>query len=109
VTSTSDLSFPEITVSGGPFERGRQHGSQAGDLIRQYLDRFVAELRQGAGSRPLARSGVTPTRDLILVRTMEFLPSYEEFAPHLVEEIRGLAAGAHLTFAEALLCNVHGE
>lgn len=40
---------------------------------------------------------------------MKFLPSLEAFAPHLVEELRGVADGARLSFAEVLLCNVRAE
>jgi isopenicillin-N N-acyltransferase-like protein len=40
---------------------------------------------------------------------MTFLPAMEAFAPHLVEEIRGIAEGAKVSFAEALLVNVRAE
>ncbi|HEV8635938.1 MAG TPA: C45 family peptidase [Chloroflexota bacterium] len=91
--------YPHVRVSGSPFERGRGHGDQAGDLIRRFADWLIDGLR--------ARQGVT--RQAVLERTLGFLPMYEQFAPHLVEEIRGVAAGARVMFAEALLCNVRGE
>jgi predicted choloylglycine hydrolase len=40
---------------------------------------------------------------------MTFLPAMEAFAPHLIEEIRGIADGARLSFAEVLLVNVRAE
>jgi isopenicillin-N N-acyltransferase-like protein len=40
---------------------------------------------------------------------MTFLPVMETFAPHLIEEIRGIADGAHASFAEALRANVRAE
>ena len=40
---------------------------------------------------------------------MTFLPAMEAFAPHLVEEVRGIADGARVSFAEALLVNVRAE
>jgi isopenicillin-N N-acyltransferase-like protein len=46
---------------------------------------------------------------MVLARALEFLPSLEAFAPHLVEEIRGIADGARLSFAEVLLANVRAE
>jgi isopenicillin-N N-acyltransferase-like protein len=91
--------YRHVRVSGSPFELGRGHGDQAGDLIQRFVDQLV--------DRQRARRGVT--RQAVLERTLGFLPAYEQFAPHLVEEIRGVAAGARVTFAEALLCNVRGE
>jgi isopenicillin-N N-acyltransferase-like protein len=40
---------------------------------------------------------------------MSFLPALASFAPHLVEEVRGISDGARLSFAEALLVNVRAE
>jgi isopenicillin-N N-acyltransferase-like protein len=92
--------FRHIRTKGQPFERGRQYGDQAGDLIGRFVDRLVEGARR---HRP------DLTRDDVLRRTLAFEPLYEAFAPHLVEEIRGVAAGARVGFAEALLCNVRGE
>jgi isopenicillin-N N-acyltransferase-like protein len=96
--------FPQVTVRGGPFERGRQHGAQAGDLIAAHLAYLIDALCSGQRSRPAA-----PTRGRLLERALAFLPLYEAYAPDLVEEIRGVAAGARISFAEALLLNVRGE
>jgi isopenicillin-N N-acyltransferase-like protein len=93
-------SYRHVRVSGAPFELGRGHGDQAGDLIRRFVDQLIDRLRAG-------RAGLS--REAVLERTLGFLPAYERFAPHLVEEVRGVAAGARITFAEALLCNVRGE
>jgi isopenicillin-N N-acyltransferase-like protein len=92
--------FQHIRTRGQPFERGRQYGDQAGDVIARFVDRVVEGARR---RRPEL------TRDDVLRRTLAFEPLYEAFAPHLVEEIRGVAAGARIGFAEALLCNVRGE
>jgi hypothetical protein len=40
---------------------------------------------------------------------MTFLLAMEAFAPHLVEEVHGIADGAKVSFAEALLVNVRAE
>src|SRR5207244_403118 len=42
-------------------------------------------------------------------RALRFLPFFEAFAPEQVEEIKGVAAGAEVSFATALLVNVRGE
>lgn len=96
--------FPQVVATGGPHERGRQHGDQAGDLIARHLDYVIDALCTG---RP--DGGQPPTRDHLLARALEFLPLYKGYAPDLVQEIRGVAAGARIAFAEALLLNVRGE
>ena len=40
---------------------------------------------------------------------MTFLPAMQTFSPHLIEELRGIADGAQIPFAEALLVNVRAE
>jgi isopenicillin-N N-acyltransferase like protein len=45
----------------------------------------------------------------MLRRAMLFLPSLDAFAPHLVEEVQGIADGARVSFAEVLLVNVRAE
>lgn len=101
----SASTFPHIVVDGGPFERGRQHGAQTGDLIAAHLHRLSEALR---APRP-GETRPAPTREQLLARSLRFLPAYEQFAPDLVEEIRGVAAGARIHFEEALLLNVRGE
>lgn len=39
----------------------------------------------------------------------QWVPISEQVAPHLVEEMRGIAEGAGVTFAEILTLNVRGE
>ena len=92
--------FRHVRTRGAPFERGRQYGDQAGDLIARFVDRLVDGARR---RRP------DLTRADMLRRTLAFAPLYDAFAPRLVEEIRGVAAGARVEFAAALLCNVRGE
>lgn len=100
--------LPLITVRGGPYERGVQHGSQCGDLIRRYQDVLLQTVSQEASLRALDTSRQL-TRDDLLARAMTFLPQMEAFAPHLIEEVRGIADGAKVEFAEALLINVRAE
>lgn len=105
--------YPQVQVSGSPFECGFQHGAQAGDRIHVFLERLIDDLRQSAASHrggPRGRQPQQPiTRELILEQTMRFLAPFESYASPLVEEIRGVAAGARISLAEALLCNVRGE
>ncbi|MBS0262832.1 MAG: hypothetical protein JSS02_12840 [Planctomycetes bacterium] len=87
--------FPVFTARGAPHELGHQHGCQARDLIRDFL-----ELLQSS----LALSTVELER-----RALRFLPLFKQYVPHLIPEIEGLAAGAGLTFPAALALQLRGE
>jgi isopenicillin-N N-acyltransferase-like protein len=87
--------FPLVEVAGGAYELGYQHGSQAKYLIERYLlwiERLTGQ-----------------NRDLLCRRAREFLPFMEKLSPAFVTEVRGLAAGAGITFDEALLCQARHE
>ena len=101
--------FPLVDISGPPFERGVQFGRACGDAIARYpavLKRLLQrdlELRgPGVATRELS---IAELED----RALRFLPFFDEFAPEQVEEIRGIARGAEVSFATALLVNVRGE
>ncbi len=87
--------FPIFEVSGTAYEMGYQHGAQARCLVQRYLtwiDRLTG--------RP---------RDELCRGAMAFLPYIEKLSPAMVEEIRGLADGADISFEEAVLCQARSE
>jgi len=87
--------FPLVEVAGTPREMGYQHGAQVAPLIQQYL---------GWIEKTTGRD-----RDELGRRAMAFLPHIENLSPQFVEEVRGLASGAGLSFEHALLCQVRSE
>ena len=87
--------FPLVDVAGSAYDMGRQHGEQASDLIRRYL-RLIERLTE----KP---------REVLCAHALQFLPRMEALSPLFVEEIRGLADGAGLSFGEAVLCQVRAE
>ncbi len=105
--------FREVEASGSPYECGKQHGAACGDLIRKYLDVLLQQVNE----RPEILHGQTGNaapRDRVTMQEMcrrarHFLPVFEEWTPDLVAEIDGIAAGAGLTFDEALVPNVRGH
>ena len=101
--------LPLVKVAGSAYQRGLQHGRACGDLIRRYPEVLLGVLRAEAQWRALDTAGRDPTRDDLLARALRFLPALEAYAPHLVEEVRGIADGARLSFAEVLLVNVRAE
>src|SRR5262245_27410188 len=87
--------LPLIAVAGGAYEMGCQHGEQARALVKKYLvwiERITGE-----------------SRDRLCHNAMSFLPAIEGLSPKLVEEIRGLASGAGISFPEAVLCQTRAE
>ncbi len=101
--------LPLIKVHGSPYQRGLQHGRQCGDLIRRYPDVLMQAIELEASWRALDATGKALDRETLLQRARAFLPQLEAFAPHLVEEVRGIADGAKLSFEEVLLANVRAE
>ena len=91
----SGQTFPLIAVSGSSYEMGYQHGRQAGDLVQRYLT-WIEKIT-GKSRADLCQNA------------QKFLPLIEALSPALVEEMRGLAEGAELSFEEALLCQARGE
>lgn len=84
----------EITtfeIGGSPLERGRQYGEGLKDLIRG---------RDAAWRRSLEAQTGMPSDAVIgdLVGGMDFLPAIERHTPELLEEVRGIAEGAGLSF-----------
>lgn len=100
---------PLVKVFGGPYDRGRQHGRACGDLIRRYPEVLLEVISLEGRWRALDRASAPEKPADLLSRAMTFLPAMEAFAPHLVEEVRGIADGARVSFAEALLVNVRAE
>lgn len=88
-----------LEVSGSPRERGRQYGAGASDLIAEAIVYYTEALTQQTGM----------TWSEITASVAQWLPISERLAPHLVEEMRGIAEGAGVPFLEIVTLNVRGE
>jgi len=93
------LSLPLVELRGGPRERGVQYGAAVRDRIRRSIDYYSAAFAESSGL----------TWDEVMVRARRWVPLVEEFAPDLVEEMRGIAEGAGLDPLEVLALNARGE
>ncbi len=87
--------YPLFRAAGGPRELGRQHGEQASAKIQAHIDYMLA-----GGKMP---------RATLHRKALAFEPLFARHCPHLLEEIRGLAEGARVPFAEAMAVNIRGE
>ena len=95
VTETKEHVFPLFEVSGTSYEMGYQFGAQAEELVQRYL-LWIERLT----GRP---------RDELCRNAMVFLPYIQALSPLMIEEIKGLAEGAGLSFEEAVLCQARAE
>lgn len=103
--------FELLRVSGSPRRIGLQVGTELREKVWRAIEQiFDYELYfykwQTVGAYPDLGD---LTRDRILAATHEFLPHLERYAPAMVEELRGIAEGARISFEEALLLQIRGE
>ncbi len=87
--------YPLFEAHGEPRELGRQHGEQANEQIRGYLDFLAASMRV--------------SREQLRQRALRFQPLFEKFCPDQLAEVIGLAEGANLTVADSLVAQLRGE
>ena len=85
--------FPLVQVGGTAFEMGQQHGYQAAHLIRLYLDFIAADAESRAQK---------------MEHALTYVPGITDLNPRYMEEVRGLADGANISFGEAMLCQTRG-
>src|SRR2546423_9818174 len=104
--------FPLLKVSGSHYSIGVQIGEALHELIPRVIDQiFYHELTANAqtGDGKIAASLPSLSRSAVLARTHDFLPLFEQYCPLMVEELRGIAKGAQISFEEALLLQIRGE
>jgi isopenicillin-N N-acyltransferase-like protein len=89
---------PVLNLSGTPFERGLTHGEALRDTIRAFSEEVITVHQ---ANNALLRVDREPLAAFCL-KNQGFL---EKFAPDLVQEMRGLAQGAGLGYADILLLN----
>lgn len=90
--------FPRIRVSGDAHERSRQYGEAAREQIL---------ITRAGYERAFAAKG-TSWADAT-AQALALLPSIEAHAPHLLDEIRGIATGSGMSFEEILTLNCRSE
>lgn len=88
-----------VEISGDARQRGEQYGEAARDKVHRaigfYSEAFVAH------------SSVTWTE--VTERAKRWMPLVEDFAPDLVEELHGIAAGAGTSPLDILALNARGD
>ncbi|MDQ8032423.1 MAG: C45 family peptidase [Bordetella sp.] len=90
--------FPFVSVSGNPEKRGRSYGQQARERVRKSAAMYGQTLVE-LGYDAAARSSLIA----------HFAREIEAFAPHYLEEMRGIAAGADVAFEDVVMINARTE
>ncbi|MBC7886378.1 MAG: hypothetical protein H7Z13_00710 [Ferruginibacter sp.] len=93
--------IPEIILSGSAYERGLQHGRLLGPVIRDFLNDNRARInciRQFPLDEAVIKSQVQQHAAII-----------EAQLPEIARELRGLAAGANISYEDAVLLQIRVE
>ncbi|MPY56277.1 C45 family autoproteolytic acyltransferase/hydolase [Streptomyces spongiae] len=99
LASPSSRSLPLIEISGTPLERGRQYG----EAVRPQLHAALAYYEEAFGHA----AGLTWSQ--VTARAARWQEPVESYAPHLLEEMRGIADGAGVRLLDVLALNARGE
>lgn len=90
--------FPLVEVAGTPYERGLRHGRLAADRVRRSAEIYARALQQ-------LRYSPADLRRLIA----NFSRAVEDFEPAYLDEMRGIAEGADVSFEDVLMINARTE
>ncbi len=104
--NNAESEFFTVEVKGSAYERGFQHGKALRKVIRPAVNRFKYDL-----VTPLLNNlGVEATYaeyQTFFMESTGLLKTAQQKAPELVEEIRGIAAGANLPFEDVFTYNLN--
>jgi len=82
-----------VPVAGTPEARGRAHGEALRSLIVAGMERWKDSIHEATGMHPAAYLDR-------FVNETNFMPAIERWTPHLLDEVRGIAAGAGIAFRD---------
>ena len=90
-----------IHLAGKPYVRGQEYGEHLKDTICE----LVAQDRMGLEKEIQTRTGITLSDEDWLSMVRRYLVFAEDYAPDLVEEMRGIANGASISFEQLFAFN----
>jgi isopenicillin-N N-acyltransferase-like protein len=91
--------LPVISVKGKPGEVGFQYGKECREMIRKNVHLYFRLFQHYAQM----------DRNQAISLAQRFIPVIQAFDPAILEEIKGIAEGAHLEFEEILAINARTE
>jgi isopenicillin-N N-acyltransferase-like protein len=90
--------FPLYEIHGSPLERGRSYGSQAKDRVRRTLEHYKAQVSRHE------LDGATISE---VIRAVT--PAVRKFDANYLDEMRGIAEGAGVSFEDIFFINARTE
>jgi isopenicillin-N N-acyltransferase-like protein len=87
-----------IELSGSPYERGVHYGRQAATEVARSVGHYCAQAK-----------ALDVDEHRLAQIVGEYLPVLENFDHRQVEEMRGVAAGANVSFEQVVLVNARSE
>ena len=95
--SQARTQIPVLELSGTPSQLGEGHGEQQRSQIQEYSERFLEWL--------LRHASCAQREQEVWEKWSPQVAYNERVAPHLVEEMRGIARGADVSFERIFLLN----
>jgi isopenicillin-N N-acyltransferase-like protein len=92
-------SLPIVYVEGSHYDMGRQIGARREQVISHMLGVYRRYFEEEAEKIGIA------SWDEAILHARKYLPFAEESVPQYVEELRGIADGAHMDFNDLLVLN----
>jgi isopenicillin-N N-acyltransferase like protein len=93
------MEMPRISLTGPPRQRGRQYGEQARARVHRSMaayQRVFAHYADWSWAK-------------VVRQASRYTRAIEDYAPAAIEEMRGIAEGAGVTFGDVLALNVRSE
>ena len=94
--------FPVLEVSGSPREMGRQLGEAMREELRALVEVVVDRINEGSGE-------ATYTYEQGLEVAASSIAPAEAYAPHLIEELCGVAEAGGVSLEQVMLVNVRNQ
>lgn len=91
--------FPQVTLSGNPYERGRYYGQEAAGMIRHSVSCYALVFAYSCGL----------DWQTAQEQARRFLPALANYTPDLLAEMEGIAAGSGCNLAEIVALNARTE
>lgn len=95
------MTIPFVALTGDPYQRGLLHGQARGRALRDFINDGLTRLNRILPA-PIDRTELPGLLD-------RYAAAIGEVLPELADEMRGLAAGAGLSYREAVLLQVRRE
>lgn len=97
--SEDSREIPVIDLQGSDHEIGHLHGERLREEIRAFYEKLLDQMCTEGGT----------TEEELLAYSSAHLPAATDYAPELVDEIRGISEGADFPFEKIFLINCFDE